>query len=169
MGLDEIAGSAGTTTIHQRSEGVAAVDRTDIALADRLEPVAASLPCDAPAAATILQTHVTGTPIGESARQSGVSPITAAKTLHKLGMKGIAPIGPTGRTVVQDWIAGGLTRSEAIELTGLSQAMFALAAYIETHDPVPEAATIRAALEERPDNAMVTKRDQLAGTLDGVE
>lgn len=64
--------------------------------------------------------------------------MTAAKTLHLVG-ESVSPLGPTGRAVVCDWIAGELSRSEALALTRASPATFALAAYVETHEPIAAA------------------------------
>lgn len=166
MTLEDIADAAGTTTTRQRSQGVATVDRTDLTLAERLESVPESLPCDAGSAATVLREHTTGTPVGESARKAGLSPMTAAKTLHRLGVKGVSPITPARRSIVQDWLDGAITRSDAVELSNLSAPEFALAAYIETHDPVSRAASITGVLAERRGNAMVSKREHLGDALD---
>ncbi|MFB6111501.1 MAG: hypothetical protein ABEJ35_03085 [Halobacteriaceae archaeon] len=167
MGLDEIAAAAGTTTTPQRARGVATADRTEAPLVSRLAAVEEELPCKARAAATILRTHTAGTPIGESARAADLAPITAAKVLHRLGVDGVCPLAPTARTIVRDWLAGSLPRAEALELTGASDREFALAVYIETHDPVPEAAQLTADAEVGGRDAMVEKRERLADAVGG--
>lgn len=64
--------------------------------------------------------------------------MTAAKVLHLLG-ESVNPLGPTGREVVQDWLAGELSRADAIELVRATETEFALAVYVETHDPIADA------------------------------
>jgi len=112
MGLSDIAAGIEVTAT-QEEQGVATVDATDATLAERLGPFAEALPC-APA------------------------PTTAAKTLHLLG-ENVSPAGPTGSEVVRDWIAGELTRTEAMELSRLGEQTFALAAFVETHEPLEAA------------------------------
>lgn len=132
MGLADIAEGL-EVTAEQREVGVPTVDRTGASLAERLEPHAARLPCEAGAAARVVEAYAGGASVGEAAAASGVPSVTAAKTLHLLG-EAVSPLGPTGRAVVRDWIAGELSRSEALALTRASEAEFALAAYVETHD-----------------------------------
>jgi hypothetical protein len=166
MGLSEIAAGLEVTT-EQRERGVAAVDRTDAALADRLEPYETDLPCDAATAATLVEAYAAGRSVGSAARVADLAPMRAAKTLYRLG-ESVSPLGPTGRSVVQDWIAGELSRSEALTLTRVSEAEFALAAYVETHDPIPGA---RAAVEgalTRGGDAAAAKRDSLEETMSDV-
>lgn len=134
MTLEEIA--AGIEVVdHQRERGVATADGTGKGLVDRLETAAEALPCTPEAAATVLETHATGTSVGESAREAGVVPITAAKVLHRCGADGVTPLSPTARAIVRDWLAGELPRSEARALTDATEAEFALATYVETHEP----------------------------------
>jgi hypothetical protein len=142
MTLDDLA-SGLTVTHEQRERGVATVDRTARSLADRLAPHDDALPCDGATAATIVERYAAGGSVGTAGRTAGVPPMTAAKTLHLLG-ESVSPLGPTGRDVVRDWIAGELSRAEAETLARASPAEFALAAYVETHDPLPAA---RAAVE----------------------
>lgn len=142
MGLDEVAAGL-ELTYEQRERGVASVDRTPVPLAERLAPYAPELPCEAAAAATLLERYAAGGSVGAAARAAAVPPMTAAKTLHRLG-ETVTPATPTARAIVADWIAGELSRSEAATLARLSPAEFALAAYVETHDPIPGA---RAAVE----------------------
>jgi hypothetical protein len=137
MGLAEIAAGLEVTT-EQRDRGVATVDGTDEPLADRLAPVAADLPCDGEAAATIVERYAGGGSVGAAGRAAGVPPMTAAKTLHLLG-ESVWPLGDLARDVVRDWLAGELSRADALELARASEREFALAVYVETHDPLPEA------------------------------
>lgn len=142
MALSDIAAGIEVTT-EQRDRGVASVDRTDGALADRLDDVAAELPCDAEAAATLVEAYAAGKSVGQSGRVAGLPPITAAKTLHRFGEQ-VCPLSPAGRDVVGDWLDGRLSRSEALALSGASEREFALATYVQTHEPSAEA---RAAAE----------------------
>jgi hypothetical protein len=137
MGLADIA--AGLEVTHQQEDrGVATVDTTDAELSERLAPYAEDLPCRPSEAATVLERYAAGAAIGGAAGAAGIAPITAAKTLHLLG-ESVTPLGPTAREVIRDWIAGELSRTEALELTRASEAEFALATYVETHDPLDEA------------------------------
>jgi hypothetical protein len=166
MGLSEIA--AGVEVVdEQRDTGVATVDRTAEALADRLAPHTATLPCDADAAATLVDAYAAGKSVGGAARAAGLAPTDGAKTLHLLG-ESVSPVGPTGRDVVRDWIAGRLGRTEAVKLAGTSEQAFALAAYVETHDPVPAAReAVEGTLAPEGDGA-VDKRDALDETMSDV-
>jgi hypothetical protein len=137
MGLADIAAGVEVTT-EQRDRGVATVDRTDASLAERLAAHEDALPCRAGTAATVLEEYAGGASVGAAARAAGMAPVTAAKTLHLLG-ESVHPLGPTGREVVRDWLAGDLPRTEAVELARATETEFALAAYVETHDPLPAA------------------------------
>lgn len=137
MGLSEIAAGLEVTE-RQQARGVATVDTTGAGLAERLEPFAEELPCAPGEAAVVLERYAGGGSVGAAARAAGVAPVTAAKTLHLLG-ESVSPLGPTGRAVVRDWIAGELSRTEALELTRVGETEFALAAYVETHDPIEKA------------------------------
>jgi hypothetical protein len=155
MGLADIAAGLEVTESQEES-GVATVDTTDATLSDRLDPFAEQLPCSPAAAATVLERYTAGAAIGPAARAAGVAPMTAAKVLHLLG-ESVSPLGPTGRDVLRDWITGDLSRTEALELTRLSESEFALAAYVETHDPLEEAcAAIEGVLAARgvPEQAL---------------
>jgi hypothetical protein len=145
MTLSEIAAGI-EVTAEQERRGVAAVDETGAELVERLRPHAASLPCTPEAAATVVETHAAGQGVGESAREAGIPPVTAAKTLHRCGVSGVTPLSPMARQVVRDWIDGELSRSEALELTGATEPEFALGAYIETHGADPELAAATADL-----------------------
>ena len=137
MGLSDIAAGVEVTT-EQRERGVATVDRTDASLAERLGDHADALPCDPAAAAAVVERYAAGGSVGQAAAAGEVPRITAAKTLHRLG-ESVSPLGPTGREVIRDWIAGDLSRTEALALSRASPAEFALAAYVETHDPLSAA------------------------------
>jgi hypothetical protein len=139
MGLSEIAAGIEVTDT-QDDRGVATVDETDATLTDRLEPFADELPCSPGEAATVLARYSEGASVGSAGRGAGIAPTTAAKTLHLLG-ESVSPLGPMGREIVEDYLAGHLSRSEALELARVGEESFALAVYIETHDPLEEAAT----------------------------
>jgi len=134
MGLSNIAEGLEVTAT-QEERGVATVDKTDATIAQRLAPFAAELPCDAETAATILERYSEGASIGSAARAAGVAPTRAAKTLSLLG-ESVSPVSSTGKEIIQDWIAGRLSRTEAVELTRLGSEEFALAVYVETHEPI---------------------------------
>jgi alkylated DNA repair dioxygenase AlkB len=165
MALSDIARGLEVTT-EQHDRGVAEVDATGAPLADRLAAFEAELPCSAAAAAHLVETYAEGASVGASAEAAELPPVTGAKTLHLLG-ESVSPLGPTGRAVVRDWLAAELSRTDALALAGASETAFALAAYVETHDPLPGA---REALEgalSLSGDAAVAKRDQLGDTLDG--
>jgi hypothetical protein len=137
MGLSEIAAGV-TVTEHQQERGVATVDDTDATLSKRLAEFEESLPCSASAAATILERYAAGGSVGAAGRAAGVPPVTAAKALHMLG-ESVSPAGPSARDVVRDWIAGDLSRTDALTLSRLGDTEFALAVYVETHEPIEAA------------------------------
>jgi len=137
MGLSKLAAGLEVTE-RQRERGVATVDTTDADLAERLAPFAEELPCAPGDAAAVLERYAEGASVGAAAHAAGIAPVTAAKTLHLLG-ESVSPLGPTGREVVRDWIAGELSRSDALELTRAGETEFALAAYVETHEPIEDA------------------------------
>lgn len=165
MSLEDIAEAAGTTTTRQCVRGVATVDGRDGSTADRLAQFSGQLPCDPAAAAAVLQTHGRGTPIDESASVANLAPVTAAKTLHRLGVEGVCPLSPTAREIVRDWIDGELPRSDALALTGASETAFALATYIETHEPIEGAQEVIEYTAGLRGDAMVAKRDELDGAI----
>ena len=128
MGLSSIAAGL-EVTAEQRDRGVATADVTDASLAGRLEPFADELPCDAAAAAAVVEAYAEGADLGRAAAVADVATTTAAKTLYLLG-EPVDPLSPTARRVVDDWLAG----------VGASE--FALGAYVATHDPIPEAESV---------------------------
>lgn len=149
----------------QRDRGVATVDDTDSDLAESLSGFESELPCSATAAATVLESFSGGASVGTAARDAGLVPVEAAKALHRLGVEGVSPLGPTGRQIVRDWIAGELSHAEAMELTGASEREFALAGYIESHEPIDGASEAVATARANAENAAVEKRDRLSGAL----
>lgn len=165
MSLEDIAEGI-EVTHEQRERGVAAV--ADASLVEVLADYADDLPCPPERAATVVETYVGGASVGAAGRAAGVVPVEAAKTLHRLGFEGIAPLGPAGREVVRDWIAGRIGHAEARELADASERAFALAAFVETHEPLEGAdQRVRAALADRGD-AAVRKRERLSGTMSGA-
>ena len=167
MALSDIAAGLEVTT-EQRDHGVATVDDTERDLHDRLATFSDALPCGTKTAVRIVESHAAGESVGESARRTGIAPMTAAKTLHLLGVNGLSPLSPMGHELVRDWLSASLSRSEAFELSGASETEFALATFIETHDPLEGAAeTVEGALALDGD-ATVEKRDVLAETMSDV-
>ena len=144
MTLSEIADGLEVTS-RQRERGVTVADDTETPLVDRLEPHADDLPCTPAATATLVETYTTGRCIGDAAREAGVTPMTGAKTLHRCGVSGICPLAPSRRGVVRDWLDGRIARSEAVALAGGDESDFALATYVETHEPLSAVADTVAA------------------------
>jgi hypothetical protein len=139
--LSDIADGLEVTT-EQRDRGVASVDATADAgteetLREQLAAFADDLPCDAASAAAIVEGHSSGRSVGESAHEAGVAPVTAAKTLHLLGCEGVSPLAPRAREILRDWLSADLSRTEARELAGANETEFALATFVETHNPIP--------------------------------
>lgn len=135
MTLSEIADGL-EVTASQREHGVAVADDTETPLVERLSEHAADLPCTPAAAATLVEAYTAGRSVGDAAGEAGVTPMTGAKTLHRCGVSGICPLAPSRRSVVREWLDGGIARSEAVTLAGGDEADFALATYVETHDPL---------------------------------
>jgi len=164
MALSDIAEGLATTQ-QQEDRGVAVVDRTDRSLSSVVEPFAEELPCDAEAAADLVSAYTSGASVGDASLEAGVPPVTASKALYLLGFEGLNPLPPVAREVCRDWLAADLSRTDALALSGASEAEFALAAYIETHEPIEGAGEqIRDALSTSAD-AMVEKRDALSDTM----
>ena len=135
MTLSEIADGL-EVTASQRESGVTVADDTETPLVDRLKPHAEDLPCTPAATATLVEAYTAGRSVGDAAAEAGVTPMTGAKTLHRCGVSGICPLAPGRRDVVRDWLDGRIARSEAVTLAGGDEAEFALATYVETHDPL---------------------------------
>lgn len=163
MTLSEIAAGIEVTT-EQESRGVATVDETGASLVERLRSHGDALPCTPAAAATVVEMHTAGTSVGDTAREAGIAPVTAAKALHRCGVSGVTPLSPMAREVVRDWLAGELSRADAVELTGASEAEFALGTYIESHDADP---ALSAAVADIGNETGV--RDPLADAIGGVD
>ena len=161
MGLADIAAGLSTTT-EQDERGVASVDATDAGLADALAAFAEDLPCEPAAAAAVAEAYVGGAPVDAAGHDADVPPMTAAKTLHRLGFTGLSPVAATGERVLEDYLAGRASRADARGLLSLSDAEFALATYVATHDPVD------GALEDER-TATVEKRDALAETMSSAD
>lgn len=138
MALSDIAAGLEVTT-EQCDRGVAAVDDTGADLPSRLEPFESELPTTPEAAATLVESYTAGRSVGDCAHRAGVTAVDAAKTLHLLGVDGVTPLTPQGRRFVADWLAGDLSRTDARQLAGVSDAEFALGAFVETHDPLADA------------------------------
>lgn len=168
MGLSDIAADV-EVTAEQRDPGVATVDETGGDLADRLAPVADELPCSAADAAALVEAYANGRSVGGAGEAAGLPPITAAKTLHLVGVEGVCPLGPAGRDVVADWIAGRLRRSEARELASASETEFLLTAFLETHEPIDAAREAVEPVLGRGGTASVEKRSLLAETMTDSE
>jgi hypothetical protein len=166
MSLSDIAAGI-EVTAKQRRRGVPNVDDTGTDLVTRLAEHGASLACTPEAAATVVEGHAAGKSVGESAREASVAPVTAAKVLHRCGVEGVCPLAPTARRVVRDWLSGRLSRADAVALTRADPVEFALAAYVEAHDPVPELAAAVEGTLAGGGNAAVDKRDALAETMSG--
>ncbi|KAB1197504.1 MULTISPECIES: hypothetical protein [Haloferax] len=168
MGLSDIAAELETTTTEQRPRRVSTVDDTGVSLRERFETHADALPCAPADAERVVETHGSGTSVGTSAREAGVAPVTAAKVLHCCGEAGVNPLTPEARRIVRDWLDGQLSRTDALTLTQATASEFALATYIETHDPIePLVEAVEGALTDRTD-AAVAKRDSLAETMSSV-
>ncbi|MFC7155816.1 hypothetical protein ACFQPA_10150 [Halomarina halobia] len=164
MGLSDIAAGVEVTT-EQRERGVASVDATEASLDERLAAFEDDLPCSADAAATVVEAYAGGASVGASAGAADLPPVTGAKVLHLLG-EHVSPLGPTGRELVDDWLDARLSRADALSLSGASESAFALAVYVETHDPLPGAREALADALALGGDAAVAKRDLLAETMD---
>jgi hypothetical protein len=164
MGLSDIAAGL-TVTTRQRERGVASVDRTGASLSDRLAPLAAELPCDAETAAELAEAYAGGASVGDAADAGGVPAVTTAKALHRLGFEGLSPFSPLQRDVLEDWLNAEVSRTDAVELTGASDREFALAAYVATHDPLPDAREAVESALSTADDAMVEKRNALGAAI----
>ena len=166
MGLADIAAGIEITT-EQRERGVPSVDDTGADLETRLEEHADALSCTPAAAATVVEEYAAGASVGAVAREAAVAPVTAAKVLHRCGVDGVCPLAPTARRVVRDWLGGRLSRADAMSLTGATEPEFALAAYVESHDAVPELVEAVEGTLAAGRSATVDKRDALAETMSG--
>lgn len=137
MALSDIAAGLEVTT-EQRVRGVATSDETAASLAERLAAFEESLPCSPAAAATLVESYAGGASVGRAAAVAEVPKTTAAKTLYLLG-EPVDPLPPTAERVLEDWLVGELSRSEARRLAGVGDREFALGTYVATHEPIAEA------------------------------
>ncbi len=163
MELAEIAAGIEVCTRQTKRE-VPSVDATDRSLAARLGAVETKLPCPGEAAATVVHEQARGVSVEAAAREANVAPVTAAKALYRCGIAGVSPVGPAGRQAIHDWLAGELGRHEAMTLAGCDRAAFTLAAYCETHEPIPAAVEAATAALDSVETAPA-KRDRLAETM----
>ncbi|MFC7081750.1 hypothetical protein [Halorussus caseinilyticus] len=169
MTLSDIADGLEVTT-EQRDRGIASVDATaddETDLRERLADFADDLPCDATSAATIVEGHASGQSVGDTAHDAGVAPMTAAKTLHLLGCEGVSPLTPRAHEILRDWLSADLSRTEARELAGANETEFALATFVETHDPLAGATELVEGALAPDGDAAVRKREVLAETMSG--
>ncbi|WP_323674376.1 hypothetical protein [Halorubellus sp. PRR65] len=164
MGLADIAAGLSTTT-EQDERGVASVDATDAVLGDALAEFAAALPCKPVAAAAVAEAYVGGAAVDAAGHDAGVAPMTAAKTLHRLGFAGLSPVSATGERVLEDHLAGRVSRADARGLLSLSDAEFALATYVATHDAIDGARDVVEGALAAERTASVEKRDALDATM----
>jgi hypothetical protein len=134
MGLSDIAAGI-EVTAEQRDRGVATTDGTGATLAERLAPFDEAFPCSSAAAATLVEAYAGGASVGNAGAVADLPETTAAKALYLLG-EPVDPLTPTAERVLEDWLAGELSRTEARRLSGLGDAEFALGAYVATHDPI---------------------------------
>lgn len=137
MALSDIAAGLEVTT-EQHERGVATSDETSATLVERLARFDDALPCPADAAATLVDTYAGGASVGRAAAVAEVPKTTAAKTLHLLG-EPVDPLTPSAKRVLEDWLAGEISRTEARRLIGVGDEEFALGAYVATHEPIADA------------------------------
>lgn len=149
MTLSEIAAGLEVTT-EQRECGVAEADDTGASLEERLGDFDESLPCSPGAAASVVDAYTEGAHVGRAAAVAGVPKTTAAKALYLLG-EPIDPLSPTAKRVVEDWLAGEVSRTEARTLTGVGERELALGVYVATHDPIDGAESVIAEADTLPD------------------
>lgn len=141
MSLSDIAAGVSVTT-SQRERGPTTFDSTDTPLPERLAAFEDDVPCGREGAATLLENYYDGASVGTAADAAGLAPMTAAKTLHLLGVDGLTPLSPLARDIVADWLDGRLSRSDALELAGVPETEFVLGAFVESHEPLPGARAV---------------------------
>lgn len=154
MTLSEIAAGLEVTT-EQDEQGIASGNDTGATLEERLARFEAQLPCSASVAATLVEAYTEGASIERAAAVAEIPRTTAAKVLFLLG-EPIDPLSPTATRVLDDWLAGAISRSEAKTLAGVGDAEFALGAYVATHEPIDGAESVVA------DAVSVTDADPLS-------
>jgi hypothetical protein len=150
-------------TAEQRDRDVVAVDGTGGTLAERLAPHADALPCEPATAAAVAEAYARGRSVDASARAAGIPRMRAAKTLHLLG-EPIRPLGAGGRERIREWLRGERSRTEARSAADANEASFALAVYVETHDPIPAAGEALLAGQRS-----AVRRDPLVEARSGVD
>lgn len=168
MGLSDIAAGL-TVTTRQCERGVATVDDTTESLAEWLEQTDAEIPCTPETAAEIVEAYAGGASVGAAAAVADTVPMTAAKTLHRLGTPGITPLTPLDSEILEDYLSGELTRTDAIALAGVSEHEFALGAYIATHEPLSGARDAVEASLAPTESATVAKQAELGGALESPD
>ncbi|MFQ3318993.1 MAG: hypothetical protein ACI8UR_001871 [Natronomonas sp.] len=161
MGLADLAEGLEVTT-EQRERGIATTDDTETPLAARLAPLADALPCSPDAAASLVEAYAEGASVGRAAAVAELPETTAAKTLYLLG-EPVDPLTPTAKRVLEDWLAGEISRTEARTLAGVGDEEFALGAYIATHEPIAaaESAVADALSLERPADPLADARSNV--------
>lgn len=122
----------------QHTRDVAVVDAANESLADRLEDCASDLPCSPTAASHLARQFRAGESIEACAETVGVTRTNAARTLHLLGFAGVITVDPVDREIIKQWINGEIDRTTATRRTDLERSRFALAVYVETHEPLTE-------------------------------
>lgn len=162
MGLDDIAAGVRVTD-EQRERGVATADETAAPLSERLEVFAGDLPCSATEAAAVVRAYGEGASIERAAAVADLPRSTAARVLYLLG-EPVDPLTPTARRVLDDWLAGELSRTEARTLAGVGPKEFALGAYVATHEPLEGAESVVA-----QELSVEGGADPLADARSGVE
>lgn len=168
MVLSDIAAGL-TVTTRQRERGVATVDDTHESLAGWLEETEAEIPCSPETATEIVEAYASGASVGAAAAVADTVPMTAAKTLHRLGTPGITPLTPLGSEILEDYLSGEITRTDAIALAGVSEHEFALGAYIATHEPLPGVREAVEAALSPTESATVAKQAELGGALESPD
>jgi hypothetical protein len=159
--LSEIAAGLEVTT-EQHEQGIASGNDTGATLGERLVRFEARLPCPAPVAATLVEAYTEGASIDRAAAVAEIPPTTAAKVLFLLG-EPIDPLPPTATRVLDDWLAGAISRAEAKTLAGVGDAEFALGTYVATHEPIDGAESVVA------DAISVTGADPLSDARSGLD
>ncbi len=157
MALSDIAAGIEVTT-EQREHGVATADETNTSLTKRLVPFGDRLPCSPASAATLVEVYIEGASVGRAAAIADIPETTAAKALYLLG-EPIDPLTPTANRILEDWLTGELSRTDAKTLIGVGESEFALGAYFATHDPIEGA---EAAVTEATSASVSPKEDPLS-------
>lgn len=165
MTLSEIAVGVEVTD-EQRERGIATGDETDASLAERLAEFAAELPCSPEAAAALVDAYTEGASVGRAAAVGDVPETTAAKALYLLG-EPIDPLTPTAKRIVDDWLAGDLSRTEARTLASVGEEEFALGSFMATHDRIDGAeSAVAGAVPLSTDDPLSDARNDLGEFID---